>query len=153
MATTTGDNKTFKNLGRLARLMDAQFRVPGTEIKFGLDAIVGLVPGIGDLSTFVVSGFLVIVMAQNGASGFVLARMVLNIVLDAVFGSIPIVGDMFDVAFKANMRNMKLMQAHYTEGRYRGGAWKVVVPVLILVFALVAGLAWLSYRLLSWMFS
>ena len=67
---------------------------------------------------------MVTLLAKNGASGFVLARMVLNIIIDAIVGSITILGDLFDVAFKANQRNIKLMQEHYTEGRHRGGGVK-----------------------------
>ena len=142
----------LRNLDFLAKLMDAQFTVPGTNVRFGLDAIVGLIPGVGDLSTFAVSGFMLWIMAKNGASGFVLARMVLNVLIDAIFGSIPVLGDLFDVAFKANIRNMKLMHEHYQEGRHRGGAWKVIVPVLVVLFAVVAGIIWLVYKLLAAIF-
>jgi hypothetical protein len=144
--------KAIQNLDLLAKLMDSQFRIPGTNIRFGVDAVVGLIPGVGDLSTFAVSGFMLWIMAKNGASGFVMARMVLNVLIDAIFGSIPILGDLFDVAFKANTRNMKLMHEHYTEGRHRGGAWKVAVPVLIVLFAVVAGIIWLVYKLLAAIF-
>lgn len=132
--------------------MDAQFRVPGTDIRFGLDSLIGLIPGAGDLSTFAVSGYMLWIMANNGASGFVLARMVLNVLIDAIFGSIPILGDLFDVAFKANMRNMRLMQQHYTEGRHRGSAWKIIVPVLIVLFLIIALIIWGTWKLLASLF-
>ena len=138
----------LKHLGRLARLMDAQFRIPGTDIRFGLDGLIGLIPGAGDLSTFAVSGYMLWVMANNGASGFVLARMVVNILIDALLGSIPLIGDLFDIAFKANLRNMRLMQEHYEEGRHHGSAWKVIVPVLVILFLIIVGIIWLSYKLL-----
>lgn len=132
--------------------MDSQFRVPGTDVKFGLDALLGLIPGAGDFATFLISGYMVTVMAKNGASGFVLARMVLNIVIDSLIGAIPILGDIFDVAFKANQRNIALMQQHYVEGRHKGGAWKVIVPVLLMLLILIGGLAWLTYKLFVWIF-
>src|SRR5688500_20274734 len=66
--------RAIKRLDRLAKLMDAQFRIPGTDIRFGLDGLIGLIPGGGDLSTFAVSGYMLWIMANNGASGFVLAR-------------------------------------------------------------------------------
>ena len=141
-----------KQLDLLARLLDAQFRVPGTQIRFGLDAIIGLIPGVGDLSTFAVSGYMLIIMSRNGASGFVIARMLLNILIDALFGLIPILGDLFDIAFKANMRNMRLMREHYVEGRHKGGAWKVIVPVLILLLIMLVGIFWLIYKLFEWLF-
>ena len=142
----------FKGLDRLAKLMDAQFTIPGTSIRFGFDALIGLIPGAGDLSTFAISGYMLFIMAKNGASGFVLARMVLNILLDAIIGAIPLLGDIFDVAFKANMRNMRLMNQYYKEGRHRGSAWKVIIPVLIILFAIIIGIIWLCYKLLAMLF-
>lgn len=143
----------LKNIDYLARLMDAQFRVPGTNFRFGLDALIGLIPGGGDLSTFAVSGYMLWVMAQNGASGYVLARMVLNVLLDTIIGSIPIIGDLFDMVYKSNMRNLRLMQEHYREGRHRGSAWKVIVPVLVVLFLIIAGVIYLTYRLLASLFN
>src|SRR5688572_12239806 len=106
---------SFKHIEWLARLMDSQFRLPGTRIRFGLDALIGLIPGAGDLGSFFVSAVMLSTLAKNGASGYVLAKMTVNIVVDALIGSIPIIGDLFDVAFKANERNLKLMREHYTE--------------------------------------
>ncbi|MDQ3682649.1 MAG: DUF4112 domain-containing protein [Bacteroidota bacterium] len=149
---TNPKQRGLKQLNYLAKLMDAQFRVPGTNFRFGLDGIIGLIPGAGDLSTFAVSGYMVWVMANNGASGLVLARMTFNILIDAIFGAIPILGDLFDVAFKANMRNMRLMQQHYEEGRHRGSAWKFIVPVLIVVFLIIIAIIWATYKLLASLF-
>lgn len=132
--------------------MDSQFRIPGTQIRFGLDALIGLIPGAGDLSTFAVSGYMVWLMARNGASGHVLARMTLNILIDALLGSVPLVGDLFDIAWKANNRNLQLMEQHYRQGRYRGGAWKVVVPVLLVVLGVIAAIVYGVYRLMVWLF-
>lgn len=142
----------FKGLDKLAKLMDAQFTIPGTSIRFGFDALIGLIPGAGDLSTFAISGYMLFIMAKNGASGFVLARMVFNILLDAIVGAIPLLGDIFDVAFKANMRNMRLMNQYYKEGRHRGGAWKMIIPVLIILLAIIIGIIWLGYKLLAMVF-
>jgi hypothetical protein len=149
---TSSGQRGLKRLNYLAKLMDAQFRVPGTNFRFGLDGIIGLIPGAGDLSTFAVSGYMLWIMANNGASGFVLARMTFNILIDAIVGAIPILGDLFDVAFKANMRNMRLMQQHYEEGRHRGSAWKLIVPVLIVVFLIIVAIIWVTYKLLASLF-
>ncbi len=146
------EQRGLKQLGRLAKLMDAQFRIPGTDIRFGLDGLIGLIPGAGDLSTFAVSGYMLWIMANNGASGFVLARMTVNILIDALIGSIPILGDIFDIAFKANMRNMRLMQQHYEEGRHRGSAWKIIVPLLIVVFLIIIAIIWVTYKFLASLF-
>jgi hypothetical protein len=152
MAKRIPQQTDFKQLDWIAKLMDAQFSIPGTNFRFGLDGIIGLIPGAGDISTFAVSAYLLTIMARNGASGYVLARMVLNVAIDALFGMIPILGDLFDIAFKANMRNLKLMKEHYVEGRHRGGAWKIIVPVLLILFLFVAAIIWGTYELLAWLF-
>lgn len=152
MTKYVAQHNGLKHLQRLARLMDAQFRVPGTNFRFGLDGLIGLIPGAGDVSTFAVSGYMLWIMAHNGASGYVLARMTVNILIDALIGSIPLIGDLFDIAFKANLRNMRLMEQYYAEGRHRGSAWKVIVPVLVVLFAIIVVLVWLSYRLLASLF-
>lgn len=140
----------LRSVGHLAKLMDNQFRVPGTNIRFGLDAIIGLVPGAGDLTTFGISGYMLWVMARNGASGFVLARMFLNVIIDTVFGSIPILGDLFDVAFKSNIRNLRLMEQHYKEGRHKGSAWKLIIPILIGLLLLMSAILYGLFLLLEW---
>jgi len=151
MKSTPARSSTIPNLDVLAKLMDSQFKIPGTNIRFGLDPLIGLVPGAGDFVTFLISGYMMTILAKNGASGFVLARMTLNILIDALVGSIPLLGDVFDVAFKANRRNMKLMHEHYVEGRHKGGAWKVVVPLLFILLLVIIGLAWVSYKIFMWL--
>lgn len=145
--------KELKGMELLARWMDAKFRLPGTNFRFGLDGLIGLIPGVGDLSTFAISGYLVLLMAQNGASGYVLARMILNIVVDAALGAIPLIGDLFDFVHKANSKNMMLMRQYYVEGRHRGSAWKVILPVILVLLLVFAGIIWLLYRLISALFS
>jgi hypothetical protein len=149
---TAATQRALRDMEFLARLMDSRFRIPGTDIRFGLDALIGLIPGAGDLSTFAVSGYMLLIMARNGASGYVLARMTFNILVDVIIGSIPLLGDLFDFVFKANMRNMRLMQQHYREGRHRGSAWKVIIPILIILFIIIVGLVWGIYRLIAWIF-
>jgi hypothetical protein len=152
MAKAVLQQRGLREVAYLAKLMDSRFRIPGTNLRFGLDGIIGLIPGAGDLSTFAVSSYMLWIMARNGASGFVLARMVVNVLIDAIIGSIPFVGDLFDFVFKANTRNLRLMQEHYQEGRHRGGAWKVIVPVLIVLFLVIVALIWLAYKLVASLF-
>jgi hypothetical protein len=142
----------LRNLNLLAKWMDARFRIPGTSIRFGFDAILGLIPGVGDLVSFLISGYLLSEASRKGASGFVMARMMLNIGIDFVVGAIPLVGDIFDVTFRANQRNMRLLQQHYNEGRHRGSASKVIVPIVILMLTLFAGFVWLCYKIIVWLF-
>ena len=150
MATRTTKSSELRSVEALAKLMDSQFQIPGTQIRFGLDPLIGLIPGLGDFTGLLVSGYMIMICARNGASGFLMARMTLNILIDALIGSIPLIGDFFDFAYKANRRNFKLMQQHYVEGRHKGGAWKLVVPLLVLLFLVIAGLAWCSYKAFVW---
>ena len=116
----------LKSLDNFSKLLDSQFRIPGTKTTFGIDFIIGLVPYAGDLISFLFSGGLVLTMAKHGASGQVLARMLLNIVLDTVVGSVPLFGDIFDLYFKSNRRNYNLLKEHYGEGDYKGSIWLVI---------------------------
>ncbi len=153
MQPQKNETKALAGMDSLAKLMDSQFKIPGTNIKFGLDALVGLIPGAGDFATFLVSGYMMLTLAKNGASGFVLARMALNVLIDSLIGAIPILGDLFDIAFKANSRNMKLMHEHYVEGRHRGSGWKIIIPVLIVLLVIVCGIAYLAYLIFMWLFN
>jgi hypothetical protein len=152
MKKATEQNATMKTVARLTKLMDTQFTLPGTNFRFGLDGIIGLVPGVGDVSTFAVSCYLITLMARNGASGYVIARMVLNVLIDTLIGSIPLIGDVFDFAFKSNSRNLRLMQEHYIEGRHRGGAWKVVIPIVVILLLIMTAGIWLAWKAVSYLF-
>ena len=146
------DIPQLKELNRLARLMDSQFRIPGTQIRFGLDGLIGLVPGIGDFISFLISSYILSIAANKGASGFVLGRMTVNVVIDALIGAIPFIGDIFDVGFKANQRNVRLLQQHFGEGRHQGSAKKVVIPLMIVILIVFTGLVWMLVKLFQWIF-
>ena len=135
---------------RVAHLMDSQFRLPGTSFRFGLDPLLGLLPIVGDLSTTAVSVALLLTMLRHGASGAVVVRMALNIFLDTVVGGIPLIGNVFDFAYKSNERNVALLRRHYAEGRH-GGSGRGLVLLLLLGFGVVFALvAWGSVLLLRW---
>ena len=93
----------------VAKLLDAQFRVPLTRWRFGLDGLLGLVPGAGDIATAVVGAYGLVVAYKLGAPASIHMRMVVNLLVDAGVGTIPIAGDLFDFAFKANIRNEQLL--------------------------------------------
>lgn len=95
----------------LARLLDEAIRIPGTNIRIGLDAIVGLIPGGGDVAGGLFSAVIMLQAARIGAPTAVLARMLGNVVIDTVIGSIPLIGDLFDFAWRANSRNVRLLEA------------------------------------------
>lgn len=104
-------------LRRLARLMDAQFGLPGTRFRFGVDGLVGLAPVAGDLLTGLVSLYVVWEARSLGAPPALLARMLANVAVDVAGGALPVVGDLFDAAFKANIRNVALLEDWIGRGR------------------------------------
>jgi Domain of unknown function (DUF4112) len=99
-------------LDALSKLFDTALIIPGTHIRFGLDALIGLVPGIGDLITTATSLYLVYEARQLGAPKHLILRMIGNMALDGMVGAIPLVGDAFDVMFRSNRRNMTLLRNH-----------------------------------------
>jgi hypothetical protein len=103
----------------VARFMDALFVIPGTRIRLGFDAILGLVPVAGDLLAQAISTYIVWEAHQLGVGKLTLMRMLANTLIDTVIGSVPIVGDAFDVAFRANMKNLRLLQRHLEKQGYR----------------------------------
>jgi len=135
---------------RVARLMDSQFQLPGTRFRFGLDPLLGLIPIVGDLSTLAVSAALLLTMMRHGASGAVVVRMALNILVDTVVGAIPILGNLFDFAYKSNERNVALLRAHYAEGKHTGSGKGLLALVLLGLAALLALVGWGGYVLLHW---
>lgn len=102
----------LRRMEHLAALMDDRFRLPGTPIRFGWDSIIGLVPGIGDAVTGAVSLLVLNHAWRAGAPVSLKARMIGNVALDLILGALPLVGDIFDIAFKANRKNVRLLQRH-----------------------------------------
>ena len=106
------EEERLRRLRQLATLMDSAWELPGTGIRVGLDSIVGLVPVVGDIATALFSLHIVNEARRMGASRYVLFRMMGNVALDATAGSVPLVGDMFDAAWKANLKNLDLLERH-----------------------------------------
>lgn len=100
-------------LGRLqvvANLLDSAFLIPGTKQRVGIDAIIGLVPGVGDVVTTLLSTYIIWEARNLGVSRFALGRMLTNLGIHAAIGSVPIIGDMFDAFFRVNQRNMRILR-------------------------------------------
>ncbi len=124
----------------LARLLDSAVGIPGTKLRFGLDALIGLVPGLGDMAGAALSGYIVLASARLGAPTPVLVRMILNVAIDAVIGSVPLLGDLFDVGWRANTRNTTLLDHHLeAPGATRKGSIGVIVGVVAVLVLLAAG--------------
>lgn len=112
-----GDEERLRGVERLASLLDDCFRIPGTDLRFGLDPIIGLIPGAGDGVSAMLGLYLVYQAWRLGVPTSLLARMVGNLFLDWLVGSVPMVGDLFDAAFKAHRRNARLMRRWLDETR------------------------------------
>lgn len=139
-------------LRRYAVLLDSQFRVPGTNIRFGLDAIVGLIPGIGDISTPIFAGLLLLQGVRLRLPLVVQARMVLNAAIDMALGFVPVLGDLADIGFKANLRNLALLERHSTRGvpPSQSDYIFVIVCLIVLAFIAVAPIVVLFWLLTQW---
>ncbi len=130
--------ETLDALRRWAVLLDSYFRVPGTQIRFGLDAIIGLVPGIGDLSTPAFAVLILLQAVRMRVPVVVQARMVLNAAIDMVLGLVPVLGDLVDVAWKANLRNLALLERHARPGVAPSKADYTFVVVCLVLLAIIA---------------
>jgi len=131
--------------------MDAGIRVPGTNLRFGLDPILGLIPGAGDAAGAVLAGWILVEAIRLGASRATLLRMAGNVAFDAVAGAIPLLGDLFDFVWKANLRNVALLQRHLAAPDRAGRADRsFVVLVICGVLAVVLGLLALGILLTRW---
>jgi hypothetical protein len=139
--------KELRWVKQLATLLDSQFIIPGTNIKFGLDPLFSLIPVLGDLVTYVISGVLIYTMYQQGASRKVVIKMIVNSTFDAVLGTIPIVGTVFDVFYRSNERNMKLLREHYMEGKHQGSGNGLVFLILFVAIIIIAAAAYGMYKL------
>jgi hypothetical protein len=123
----------------IALLMDDLIRLPGTRFRIGIDPLIGLIPGIGDTGSAMVSAIALIQAARYGLPKIVLARMSVNILLNELIGIVPIVGDAFSFWFKSNARNYDLVRAHIGGARNAGrGDWIFVVSVLVVLVVIVA---------------
>jgi len=125
-----------ENLDLLAHLLDDAFRIPGTQIRFGLDGIIGLVPAIGDVLAGLASCILIFAAWVRGVPYVTLVRMVVNLAIDVIVGAIPFLGDAFDIAWKANRRNYALLVRHIEHPRRQ--TWKDWVFLGGLLLALAA---------------
>jgi hypothetical protein len=146
------DQDPLGHLRALARVQDELFRVPGTRIRFGLDALAGLVPGLGDAVTGSVAAYSLFAATRMGAPPSVIARMAGNIALDLLLGTVPLLGDLFDVGWKANTRNVRLLERHALDPRGARRSSRVVLAASLLpIFVLLAGAAWVTVRLVGWL--
>jgi hypothetical protein len=145
---TNIDRSAVTRAKGLARLLDDLIRIPGTKIGIGLDPIIGLIPGVGDMAGGLLSTYILMIAARQGVSTSVLLRMLGNIAIDSLVGVVPVVGDLFDFGVKANRRNVDLLERYLlapgqTKAASRGVVAGIVLGALLIVVGAIAAGVWL----------
>ena len=136
------------NLDLLSHILDDFLKIPGTSIRFGLDGIVGFIPGVGDLIGGLASCIIIVAAWMRGVPYVTVARMVANVGIEVVVGAIPVLGDMFDIAWRANRRNYALLAGSLTEPRkHTVQSWIFLIGLCVLL----AGLVLVPILLLAWL--
>jgi hypothetical protein len=132
------DLASNEHLDYIAALLDDMFRIPGTQIRFGLDALIGWVPGIGDALAGIASFFIVFAAWRRGVQAVTLVRMIANVFLETTVGAIPVAGDVFHIFWKANRRNYRLLLREKEEpGANTRRDWTFLAIILVTVIAAV----------------
>lgn len=130
----------LERLRTVSRLLDSAFVIPGTRYRFGFDALIGLVPGLGDAVSAIFSGYIILQASHLGAQKSVVTRMIGNVALDTLVGWVPVLGDLFDVAWKSNLRNMALLETHLQQpAAARAGSRKALVLLGGVLLLLIVG--------------
>jgi hypothetical protein len=136
---TPGQTQRIEALRRVARLLDSAVPVPGTSYRVGLDPILGLIPGLGDLVSPIFTLGVIWQARDIGVPGVVLMRMIFNVAIDTLVGFVPLAGDVFDFAWKSNNRNMALLEQHAQEERPGSAAdWTFVIISIALLLVIAA---------------
>jgi hypothetical protein len=146
-----GAEPNLEELRRLASWLDDAVRIPGTNIRVGLDALLGLLPGVGDVGTSLVGAYVLLAAARLGAPVSVLLRIALNLGVDAALGAVPVLGDVFDVAFRSHRRNVRLLEAWMASPavtRRKSGA--TVAFAALLAVVILAAVGYASWQVIAW---
>jgi hypothetical protein len=151
-ATIARDNR-LQQLRRFAHWLDDGIRLPGTRLRIGLDPIIGLVPGFGDAAGAVLATGILVEAVRRGVSRFTLGRIAYNIALDALLGAVPLVGDAFDAVWKANLRNVALIERHVAVPAHARKADRLFVVLLSgSLIVLCGALLVVGVLLTAWLF-
>lgn len=113
MNTAPVPHAALRRLEKLSHWLDDAIRIPGTRFRIGLESLIGLIPGIGDIAGLIMGGYVVVEAHRMGAPGELKLRMIRNVAIDALAGVIPVFGDLYDFAYRSNRRNLKMLFEHY----------------------------------------
>lgn len=140
-------------IDKTSTLLDDIFKIPATNVRVGLDPLIGFVPVIGDFVGFAVSASMVLAIVRHGVSLSVLIKILGNISFDYLVGLFPFLGDVLDVAFKSNRRNVDILKDYYSSGKHKESSkyvvWFVAIGFLILLAGFVAGSIYLAWQILN----
>ena len=139
-AATALSGSSLARVRAVSQLLDNALRVPGTNIRVGLDPLVGLIPGFGDLVGGLASAYIILEAARAGAPASVLLRMLGNVGIDTALGALPVAGDVFDVAWKSNARNVRLLERHLEAPRETRSA-SIALALLVIVATVLLAVA------------
>lgn len=147
----TENQRKLKSLDWLAWLLDSSIKIPGTNRTIGLDGIIGLIPGVGDVFASLLSGYIIVRALLMGLPIFVIGQMVVNMVIEGVIGVIPFFGDIFDFIFKSNRRNVRLMQRYFEDPKETAerSAASVIAFLVVLFFVFLLTI-WLIFKVFGW---
>jgi hypothetical protein len=149
MTKTNQEKLVF--IKKYAKFLDSQFTIPGTNFKFGLDPLLSLIPLLGSFSGLV-TGFIFIFLAhRNGVSGKAKMMMTKNVLIDYVYGLIPILGNIKDFIYRSNLKNLKIVEEHLLEGQHQGSGWPLFFQIVLSIFLLLILTIVLFFYLLKWL--
>ena len=140
----------LSKLRRVSRLLDNAIAIPGTKIRFGLDPIIGLLPGGGDTITGGIAAYIVVEAARMGVPREILGKMVTNILIDSFAGTVPVVGDLFDLGWKANVKNIELLEKHLDVTESNKSDTLFIVGLVLLLSLIVLGFAAITFFTVTW---
>lgn len=151
--TSSSTDATRRRINRLAYWLDSAIPLPGGK-SIGFESIIGIIPGVGDLLGALASGYIIVEGIKLGAPRNVVLKMVLNVALESTIGMVPIIGDVFDIFYKSNQRNVDLLRSmdETSTPPDQNKRWLRAAKI-IAILILLAGLAWLAYRITMWVAS
>lgn len=157
-AWSGSSNQDLRDLEALSRWLDSAFEIPFLKLRFGLDPILGLLPGVGDTITSFLSLYVLAAAMRLGVPRIALARMTLNIAIDYILGAIPVVGDAFDVWWKSNQRNVQLLERHlaatpHEQRKQNRNDWVFLIGMMTLLIAILIGSMTVAFLLARAIFS
>ena len=140
----------LSRLRRVSKLLDNAITIPGTKISFGLDPILGLLPGGGDTLTGGISAYIVVEAARMGVPREILYKMVGNILIDSFAGTVPVVGDLFDLGWKSNVKNIELLEKHLDVAKSSKSDRLFIFGLILLLALIVLGFAAIAFFTVTW---